>query len=81
VRHWEAGLPLPSAAAGGRPCALWIDTFALCHQPLDGGWLRTEWPDGGPLLLQPWPQAAAFRIVADELAAIRAERLRSKRRQ
>lgn len=60
---------------------MWLDLFALCHQPVDGGWLRTAWPDGRPLLEQPWPQVAAFRVIADELAAIRAERLRNRKRQ
>jgi hypothetical protein len=59
---------------------LWLDTFALCHQPVEGGWLRSEWPDGRPLLAQSWPQVAAFRVIGDELAAIRAERLRRKGR-
>ncbi len=89
VRYWEQGLPLPAgtleeglpllpATVGGRPCAVWLDLFMLCHQPVDGGWLRGPWPDGRPLLEQSWPQVAAFRVIADELAAIRAEHLRKR---
>ena len=81
MRHWEQGLPLPPGASlGGRPCAIWLDRFLLCHGPGEGGWVRGAWPDGQPLLAQSWPEAAAFRIVADELARVRSERARPRRR-
>jgi hypothetical protein len=66
---------------GGRPCTIWLDLFTLCHRPTEAGWQLVEWPDGQPLLAQPWLQTAVFRVIGDELLSIRNERLRSRARQ
>lgn len=69
-----------SCTIGGRPVSLWLDLFALCHHPAQGAWRRLEWPDGRPLLEQSWLQAALFRLIADELERVAAERLRQRDR-
>jgi hypothetical protein len=57
-----------------------LDLFALSHEFHDGGCRRLAWPDGGPLLEQSWPQAAIFRVIADELSRIHVEHQRSRAR-
>jgi len=80
VRRWEAGLSLRSLpAVHGRACIHWINLFALTHEEHDDGWRRVAWPDGGPALLQPWPQAVLLRTAADELGVVASERRRRQR--
>ncbi|MDH4120426.1 MAG: hypothetical protein OEV94_01800 [Deltaproteobacteria bacterium] len=61
------GYPLPTGnGPGGRPYSETLRLFAWCHFPQRGGWQRVEWPDGLPLLAQPWHRVQAFHILADE---------------
>lgn len=77
MRHERLGFPgAPAARVCGRPCRYWINLFLLCHRRGAAGWERLEWPDGGPLLAQPWPLVLAFRVIGDELAALAAEESR-----
>lgn len=70
MRHWRLGYPLEGfAPVAGRPCRYWFTLFILTHRRAGARWERTEWPDGRPLLAQPWPQARILWCIADELEA------------
>jgi len=71
VRRRQLGYP--DDAEGeicGRTGRYWLNLFFMCHSRQAGGWLRTEWPDGGPVLAQSWPLTQMFQLIADELARI-----------
>ncbi|MDH4225125.1 MAG: hypothetical protein OEW12_05720 [Deltaproteobacteria bacterium] len=76
------GYPLaPGPVAGGRPAGYWLRLFGLVHRRGPSGWTRVEWPDGRPLLAQPWHQVAAFGIISDEWAAMESQEAQPTRRQ
>ena len=81
MRHWHLGFPLEAGCLAHRPPRHWLTLFQLTHRPGPAGWERAEWPDGRPLLAQPWPLVVLFRIIADEADAIQAERARQHRRR
>jgi hypothetical protein len=60
----------------GRPPRAWLELFLLTHRQDAHGWQRLEWPDGAPLLAQPWPRVCALRTLGDELEQIAAEQRR-----
>lgn len=77
MRHRRLGYPLRGMPpVAGRPCTYWLGLFALSHQETAHGWQRLAWPDGGPLLAQPWPQAMAFAVIREELERLGAEQAR-----
>ena len=79
MRHWHLGYPLGDIPkVGGRPCVQWINLFVLSHRENPAGWVRTEWPDGQPLLVQSWLQAMIFEAIKGELAAIGREKRRGR---
>ena len=68
--------PEPPKIAAGRPVGSWLSLFALTHQECAGAWERIEWPDGAPLLRQPWPLVRVFEVLRDELRILSAEQSR-----
>jgi hypothetical protein len=60
----------------GRPARLWLQRFLLTHRQAADGWQRLAWPDGAPLLAQPWPDVLALQAIGDELDEVAAERRR-----
>lgn len=81
MRRWNLGFPLEMIPPlCGRPCRFWISLYLFTHHQGPQGWLRLEWPDGQPLLMQYWPTAAAFQLIGDELARIDQEQARRLRK-
>ncbi len=82
MRHQDLGYPPePVPPVAGRPCSTWIALFALSHRETADGWARIAWPDGGPLLTQPWPEVAIFEAIRGELHSIALERIRRQGRR
>ncbi len=77
MRHWQLGYPLKEfPPVANRPCGYWITLFALSHRETANGWERSAWPDGGPLLMQRWPEVVIYEIIRGEMDQIATERMR-----
>ena len=52
----------------GMPVVAWVGLWMSCHAFIQGSEVRTEWPDGGSLLMQPAITVAMFSLVSGEMA-------------
>ncbi len=44
----------------------WLDVYQLCHVPSLTGLIQRDWPDGRPLLNQPYVIPQIFKIISAE---------------